>query len=383
MGSVRFDAVTVAYEDEPLLPGETTPRPAVDQVTLEASAGELLVLLGPSGCGKTTLLKTVNRLVEPTGGRVLLRDEDVRDVPTTYLRRRIGYAIQATGLFPHMRVAENIAVVPRLLGWPVARVSARVAELLDLVGLPFEYGARWPKQLSGGEAQRVGIARALAADPGYLLMDEPFGALDAIARGRLQSALVSIQTRLQKTILFVTHDVDEALLLADRIAVMRDGRLVQVARPLALLSQPADAFVADLVGARDTMRRLRLMSVADALAATSARATSVGRSAAETAGCTPAVDAPAASSTGASSDAPRASGGANPGATPDAVADAILDPAPDVLHTTTDLGVALSRLLESHAGALPVAGSDVHLSLDDLRGAVQRSRRSSDTTAMV
>jgi len=222
-------------------------RPAVDGVTLDVASGELLVLLGPSGCGKTTLLKTVNRLVEPGGGRVLLGGTDVRDVPATTLRRGIGYAIQATGLFPHRTVAGNVAVVPKLLGWDRARIAARVAAMLDLVGLPADFAARYPRQLSGGEAQRVGLARALAGDPATLLMDEPFGALDAISRARLQEALLDIQDRLRKTILFVTHDVAEAERLADRVAVMDAGRVVQVGPPAALRAHPADPLVAALL----------------------------------------------------------------------------------------------------------------------------------------
>lgn len=209
--------------------------------------GELLVLLGPSGCGKTTLLKTVNRLVEPTAGRILVAGVDARTVPVVRLRRGIGYAIQATGLFPHLTVARNVAVVPRLLGWDRARVDARVEEMLDLVGLPAGYGGRYPRQLSGGEAQRVGLARALAGDPTTLLMDEPFGALDAISRARLQDVLLAIQARLDRTILFVTHDVAEALRLADRIAVLDRGRLVQVGPPAELVARPADPLVAELL----------------------------------------------------------------------------------------------------------------------------------------
>jgi osmoprotectant transport system ATP-binding protein len=322
-------------------------------VDLVAPSGELLVLLGPSGCGKTTLLKTVNRLVEPTAGRVLLGGEDVRDVPATALRRRIGYVIQATGLFPHLRVADNVAVVPRLLGWPTARIEARVDELLGLVGLPLEYRKRWPRQLSGGEAQRVGIARALAANPAYLLMDEPFGALDAITRQRLQAAMRAIQAHLRKTILFVTHDVDEALRLADRIAVLREGRLVQVAKPLALLSRPADAFVADLVGAADTMRRLRLLRVADALAARPPSASVPRRGEAPTFGEGGEANAPASDTS--------------------------------ALQLQDDLGTALSRLLESPSGWLPVVGAGAepvsegetpspHLTLDDLRRAAWVTR---------
>lgn len=235
-------------------------RPAVDHASFEARPGEFIVLLGPSGCGKTTLLKMINRLYEPTSGRILIDGADVLNQPVTELRRRIGYVIQQTGLFPHMRIEANIAVVPRLLGWEQARTDKRINELLDLVGLPREYRRRFPRQLSGGEQQRVGIARALAADPATMLMDEPFGAIDAITRARLQDELLALQRKLHKTILFVTHDVEEALRLADRIIVMRDGRIVQFDTPLHILTRPADEFVARLVDAGDTLRQLSLLT---------------------------------------------------------------------------------------------------------------------------
>jgi osmoprotectant transport system ATP-binding protein len=240
-------------------------RPAVDGVSFEAREGELVALLGPSGCGKTTLLKMVNRLYEPTAGRIFVEGTEVRALPATELRRRIGYVIQATGLFPHMTIEANISTVPRLLGWEKARWSHRIDELLDLLGLPLSYRERYPAQLSGGEQQRVGIARALAADPHLLLMDEPFGAIDAITRSRLQVELRSIQQRLRKTILFVTHDVDEALFLADRVLVMREGKLVQFAPPLEIITQPEDPFVAQLVGADDVFRRLSLLRADQAM----------------------------------------------------------------------------------------------------------------------
>jgi osmoprotectant transport system ATP-binding protein len=191
--------------------------------------------------------------------------QDARAVPATQLRRGIGYVIQATGLFPHMRISENIAVVPRLLGWDAARTDARVDELLELVGLPRAYRRRYPRQLSGGEQQRVGLARALAADPPVLLMDEPFGAIDAITRARLQDELLHIQRRLRKTVLFVTHDVEEALRLADRILVMRAGQVVQLAAPLEIMLRPADPFVRELLGTEDILRRLSLVTVRQAL----------------------------------------------------------------------------------------------------------------------
>ncbi len=238
-----------------------TARPAVDRCSFTVEPGRFIVLLGPSGCGKTTLLKMINRLYEPSGGRILVNGEDIQSLPATQLRRRIGYVIQQTGLFPHMRIEENIAVVPRLVGWQRDRISARIDELLDLVGLPRDYRRRYPRQLSGGEQQRVGLARALAADPALMLMDEPFGALDAITRARLQDELLRIQRKLHKTILFVTHDVEEALRLADKIIIMRDGRIVQFDAPLRILTHPADDFVAQLVDAGDVLRHLSLINV--------------------------------------------------------------------------------------------------------------------------
>jgi osmoprotectant transport system ATP-binding protein len=240
-------------------------RPAVDDVSLAVAAGTFVTLLGPSGCGKTTLLKMVNRLYEPTGGRILVNGEDTAAVSPTELRRHIGYVIQQTGLFPHLRIEDNIATVPRLLGWDKGRIDRRIDEMLELVNLPHTYRRRYPRQLSGGEQQRVGVARALAADPPIVLMDEPFGAIDAINRTRLQDELLAIQTRLHKTILFVTHDVEEAFKLGDRIVVMREGRIVQEGPPLLLATAPADDFVGSLIGADDMLRRLSLLPVSVAL----------------------------------------------------------------------------------------------------------------------
>jgi len=237
------------------------PRPAVDDVSLTAPAGAFVTLLGPSGCGKTTLLKMINRLYPLTAGRILIDGQDTVTIPATTLRRHIGYVIQHTGLFPLLRIADNIATVPRLLGWKRARIDERVDELLTLVGLPVAYRSRFPRQPSGAEQQRVGVARALAADPAIVLMDEPFSAIDAITRTRLQDELLQIQTRLQKTILFVTHDVEEAFKLGERIVVMREGRVVQEGTPLELVAAPADAFVRDLIGAGDMLRRLSLLPV--------------------------------------------------------------------------------------------------------------------------
>ena len=256
--AIRFEAVSKSYPH--------APHPAVDNVTITVEPGELAVLLGPSGCGKTTLLKLANRLLEPTSGRVLMDGLDLRDIPGHLLRRHIGYVIQQTGLFPHMRVEENVAVVPRLLGWNRARISARIDELLDLVGLPpAQFRHRYPGQLSGGEQQRVGLARAVAAGPTTLLMDEPFGALDAITRARLQEELLSIHRRLGQTVIFVTHDVDEAMLLADRVAVMRQGRIVQYDKPACVVLTPDDDFVGELIGSNDVLRRLSLMPVSAAM----------------------------------------------------------------------------------------------------------------------
>ncbi|MFG0304738.1 MAG: ABC transporter ATP-binding protein [Phycisphaerales bacterium JB040] len=218
--------------------------PAVDGVSLTANKGETLVLLGTSGCGKTTTLKLINRLIEPSAGTVTLNDRDARDIPRTQLRRAIGYVFQDIGLFPHMSVERNITLLPRLLRWPKSKRDDRVQELLYLVGLPpDEFMSRRPEQLSGGQQQRVAIARALATDPDTLLMDEPFGALDAVTRDQLQQALLDIQRTLRKTIVFVTHDLFEALRLADRIAVMKRGRIEQLGPPRELLHQPATPFV--------------------------------------------------------------------------------------------------------------------------------------------
>jgi osmoprotectant transport system ATP-binding protein len=221
---------------------------AVDDVSLEVAHGECLFLVGASGCGKTTTLKLVNRLVEPDAGSVLVDGHDVRESAPHELRRRIGYAFQQVGLFPHLTVAENVGITPALLGWEPVRIAARVDALLALLELePAKFRARWPAQLSGGQAQRVGLARALAAEPGVLLLDEPFGALDPLTRDRLQQSFARIRRELALSVMFVSHDLTEALLLADRIAVMDAGRLVQVGTPGELLAAPADARVAELV----------------------------------------------------------------------------------------------------------------------------------------
>ncbi len=260
MSAIRFDRVSLKF------PGMA--RAAVQECSGAIASGEFVVILGPSGCGKTTLLKMVNRLYEPTSGRILLDDTDIQKLPATQLRRQIGYAIQQSGLFPHMTVADNIAVVPKLLGWRRPRYQARVEELLNLMGLAAgEFRDRYPAQLSGGQQQRVGIARALAADPKLLLMDEPFGALDAITRETLQTEVARLQQQLQKTILFVSHDVEEALRLADRILILRAGQIVQFDTPYNILTRPADAFVRELVGADDRVRQLSVLTVKQAMAA--------------------------------------------------------------------------------------------------------------------
>lgn len=248
--SIQFKGVTARY------PGSD--RDAVHDIDLDVAAGEFITLVGPSGCGKTTLLRTVNRLAPITSGTILLDGTDIATLDPIELRRSIGYAIQATGLFPHMNVAQNIAVVPSLLGWPRAQIDARVDEMLELVRLePSRYRNRRPRELSGGEAQRVGVARALAARPQALLMDEPFGALDAIVRRKLQVELMQIVRDTGATTIFVTHDVNESLHLADRVAVLDAGHIEQVASPAEILRAPATPFVAELFAPDETIERLR------------------------------------------------------------------------------------------------------------------------------
>ncbi|MFJ8581899.1 ABC transporter ATP-binding protein [Micromonospora sp. NPDC093277] len=236
---------------------------AVRELSLEVKAGELTVLIGPSGCGKSTVLRMINRLIEPTDGRILLGDDDVTRVDPVALRRRIGYVIQNVGLFPHQTVAANVATVPGLLRWPRQRTRDRVQELLELVGLdPGQFGGRYPHELSGGQRQRVGVARALAADPVVLLMDEPFSAVDPIVRTRLQEEFLRLQAEVRKTIVLVTHDLDEAVRLGDRIAVLSEGgRLEQYDTPAALLGSPASPFVREFVGADRGIRRLAVTPV--------------------------------------------------------------------------------------------------------------------------
>lgn len=254
--AIRLEDVTKRY------PNGTD---AVRGLTLAVSQGEICMLVGPSGCGKTTILKMINRLIEPSGGRLFLTGEDVTKTDPVALRRRIGYVIQHVGLFPHQTIAQNIATVPKLLGWPKDRTRARVGELLELVGLdPDTYRGRYPHQLSGGQRQRAGVARALAADPVVLLMDEPFSAIDPIARDRLQAEFLRLQTEVRKTVVFVTHDIEEAIRLGDRVAVLSEGGVLeQYADPATLLGSPASDFVADFVGSDRGLKRLAVTPITE------------------------------------------------------------------------------------------------------------------------
>jgi osmoprotectant transport system ATP-binding protein len=241
----------------------TQSKPAVAELNLDVPEGAIVMLIGPSGCGKTTTLKMMNRLIEPSSGRILLDGDDVTDVNGDQLRRRIGYVIQQVGLFPHLTIADNVAVVPKMLGWDKARITRRVDELLRLVGMePGDFRDRYPRQLSGGQQQRVGVARGLAADPPVMLMDEPFGAIDPITRERLQEEFLEVQRQVAKTICFVTHDLSEAVKLGDRIAVFGPGgRLAQYDTPDEVLTNPADEFVAEFVGSGAAVRRLSLLEL--------------------------------------------------------------------------------------------------------------------------
>ncbi len=244
-------------------PGQQAP--AVDRLSLDIPEGEIVILVGPSGCGKTTTMKMINRIIEPTSGRIILDGEDVTKGDADRLRRRIGYVIQRIGLFPHRTIAENIATVPKLLGWDRSRIDARIDELLEVVHMPpGEYRDRYPKELSGGQLQRVGVARALSGDPDVMLMDEPFGAIDPIVRERLQNEFLRLQSEVRKTIVFVTHDFDEAIKMGDRIAILQEGsRLAQYDTPERILTSPANDFVAEFIGSGATLKRLNLSRVAD------------------------------------------------------------------------------------------------------------------------
>src|SRR2546421_11572429 len=259
MAKIAFHEITKVF------PGGS--KPAVDAVTFGVPEGQTCMLVGTSGSGKTTLLRMVNRLIEPTSGQIIIDDRNILEENPILLRRRIGYVIQQVGLFPHMNIAENIRVTAEIAGgWSKERLNERVDELLELVGLPpAEYRKRFPRQLSGGQQQRVGLARALPTDPAILLMDEPFGALDAITRARLQDELLRIQRDVRKTILFVSHDIEEAFKLGDQIAVLSEGKLMQLGTPVELLADPANEFVRKLVGADSIMRQLQYLPVLDAL----------------------------------------------------------------------------------------------------------------------
>ena len=254
---IRLENVTKKYGD--------SAEAAVNNLTLDVHRGEVLVLVGPSGCGKSTTLRLINRLIEPTSGTLYLNGEDVTDINPSMLRRKIGYVIQQVGLFPHRTIAENIATVPKLLNWDKKKIADRVDELLDLVGMdPEVYRGRYPKELSGGQAQRVGVARALAADPDVLLMDEPFGAIDPITRDRLQNEFLRLQQDLKKTIVFVTHDIDEAIKMGNRIAILRaQSEIAQLDTPEAILADPADEFVENFLGSGAILKSLTLMKIAD------------------------------------------------------------------------------------------------------------------------
>ena len=254
---IRLDKVSKTY------PG--TSVPAVAELDLDVPRGEILVLVGPSGCGKSTTLRLINRMIEPSGGRIIFDGEDVTTVDPDQLRRRIGYVIQQIGLFPHQTIAQNIGTVPRLLGWDKRRIAQRVDELLEVTGLdPATYRDRYPKELSGGQAQRVGVARALGADPEVLLMDEPFGAIDPITRDRLQNEFLRLQGELRKTIVFVTHDIDEAIKMGDRIAILGEQSVIrQFDTPERILAYPVDDFVSDFIGSGSTLKGLNFERVRD------------------------------------------------------------------------------------------------------------------------
>jgi osmoprotectant transport system ATP-binding protein len=254
---IRLEGLTKVF------PGQK--KPAVESLDMDIPAGEIVVLVGPSGCGKTTTMRLINRLIEPTSGRIILEGEDVTDVNPDKLRRRIGYVIQQVGLFPHQTISDNIATVPKMLGWDSQRIKSRVDELLSVVGLdPDTYRDRYPKHLSGGQRQRAGVARALSADPPVMLMDEPFGAIDPITRDRLQNEFLRLQETIRKTIIFVTHDIDEAIKMGDRIAILREGSAIaQYDTPERILSAPTDDFVADFIGAGASLKRLNLSRVRD------------------------------------------------------------------------------------------------------------------------
>jgi osmoprotectant transport system ATP-binding protein len=255
---IRFENVVKKYNE--------LDKMAVDNLNLHIKKGEICMLLGPSGCGKTTTMKMINKLIKSTSGNIYIDDKNIDKVDPIKLRLSIGYVIQGTGLFPHMTIGENIAMVPKELGWDKARIDERIDELLELMELdPKVYKDKRPKDLSGGQRQRVGVARALAADPPVMLMDEPFGALDPITRGKLQDEFLRVQEKLGKTIVFVTHDIDEAIKMGDKIAIMKEGKLVQYASPAEILSHPADDFVAELIGGNGAIKMMNLIKCKDVL----------------------------------------------------------------------------------------------------------------------
>lgn len=257
---IKFDKVTKIYESD------SKKVTAVDSISFEVNPGEICVFLGPSGCGKTTLLRMVNRLIPITGGKIEVNGQDTQSLDLIKLRRSIGYVIQQNGLFPNLTIEENICVVPKLLGWDRVKMKKRSDELLDLFGLqPEEFSKRFPWELSGGQQQRVGIARALAADPPIMLMDEPFGALDPIIREHIQNEFLKIQENVKKTILFVSHDIDEAIRLANKIAIFKDGHLMQYDTPDDILASPKNKFVEDFIGSDSSLKRLTLLTVKDLL----------------------------------------------------------------------------------------------------------------------
>jgi len=265
---IRLEKVTKNYEG--------TGRHAVDSLDLTIETGTTVALIGPSGCGKTTTMRMINRLETPTTGRVLVNGRDVAEIDAKELRRSIGYVIQQVGLFPHMTIERNVATVPRLLGWDKARTDRRIDELLELVSLdPAVMRKRLPHELSGGQRQRVGFARALAADPAIMLMDEPFGAIDPITRVRLQDEFRQILKKVSKTVVIVTHDIDEAIKMGDRIAIMRDGRLLQYDTPEAILAHPANDFVESFLGPDRSIKRLSLIEVASVMAPPASQASTV------------------------------------------------------------------------------------------------------------
>ncbi|MYS08264.1 ATP-binding cassette domain-containing protein [Streptomyces sp. SID6041] len=321
---IRFEHVTKRYPD-----GTT----AVDDLSFEVAEGELVTLVGPSGCGKTTTMMMVNRLVEPTSGRVLVDGEDIAGVDPVALRRKIGYVIQQVGLFPHRTVLDNTATVPALLGWKKAAARARAAELLDLVGLdPAVYGSRYPAQLSGGQRQRVGVARALAADPPVLLMDEPFGAVDPVVRERLQNEFLALQATVRKTVLLVTHDIEEAVRMGDRMAVYGQGRIEQFDTPATVLGAPATPYVADFVGSDRGLKRLAVTPVTEA-----------------DLDPVPTKDHASAKDPVPAKDATKDPAAGGPGSA---------DGAPDPVPLGTSLKDALAVLLQHDTGRLTVTGAD-------------------------